>query len=616
MDDGKMATFWSLQSAGSMQPNLAWVRTAAQAAVALQLHGVLETTGLPSASARLQHASLPSFDNARNSTLLEDDADRIVLNDSSDDTEHNELEDSFEEGVMHVQDELESNGAYPFFDNDEGNGYDLLPLPVPAPERQILNVGEAKKRVTKNESRYRYGSPTLVEGLEASNPDEDKGVYLGEMAIDDNIDKLREVVGSVDNTLSRCMAGSGSIERSRRERLDTHLKLLRGLDSWEGLRGKFVNQRSLLKGVSGIEQSREVWEESDLALIDDISWQTALAHSAVSAAEDVRSTVRAARTASNAKSAATSAAQAAQKACEKGKFASIDDARAAQTRSSIAQSHAIHAAVVEHEAKTVKRRATLALAHDVKCWNAHRKREVLGMALSYAKSQHEATRRAVDAWSCLRDGFVGSAIIPSTQTRKPAPQIRKPELDLLGDEIETPPTATIFRNSDDQEVVPRPIVAVEHDLFKIPSGSNSSSGNGSGVDADGDDVPAEAATSPPFAVASPIVDAEGISSSVASDSFGVSLSHHSSQATLLSSASLPSVHATHSVTGSPLQPTRTKESKETGDNEAMTSSMQSLVDGLMNWGGVDVEEDFALPQGMAASIAMEESGVFGHSKTL
>ena len=47
-----------------------------------------------------------------------------------------------------------------------------------------------------------------------------------------------------------------------------NLDILRGLDSWEGLRGKFVSQRALLKGVSNMEQSREVFEESDLTLID------------------------------------------------------------------------------------------------------------------------------------------------------------------------------------------------------------------------------------------------------------------------------------------------------------------------------------------------------------
>ena len=122
----------------------------------------------------------------------------------------------------------------------------------------------------------------------------------------------------------------------------------------------------------------------------DVSWQASLANSAVSAAEDVRSAVRAAKTAENAKAAASAAAYAAQSACDAGGFPSIDEARAAQTRASIAQSHAFHAAVVDHEAKAVKRRATLALAHDVKCWNVHRKREMLKACLAHARSQHEA----------------------------------------------------------------------------------------------------------------------------------------------------------------------------------------------------------------------------------
>jgi hypothetical protein len=127
MDDGKTSTFWGLNGSGSsMQPNLTWVRTAAQAAVALQLHGVLETTGLPSASARLQHASLPSFDNSRNLAWTDDDRGKLTRNDSED-VEENIVEDSFEEGVMHVQDELTSDCL---MEQDDEQGYDLLPLPA------------------------------------------------------------------------------------------------------------------------------------------------------------------------------------------------------------------------------------------------------------------------------------------------------------------------------------------------------------------------------------------------------------------------------------------------------------------------------------------------------
>jgi len=42
----------------------------------------------------------------------------------------------------------------------------------------------------------------------------------------------------------------------------------------------------------------------------------------------------------------------------------------------------------------------------------------------------------------------------------------------------------------------------------------------------------------------------------------------------------------------------------------LTSSMQSLVDGLMLWGGQwDSEDDLSLPHGMAASLVMDESGI-------
>eukprot|EP00531_Pseudo-nitzschia_arenysensis_P017415 CAMPEP_0116136040 /NCGR_PEP_ID=MMETSP0329-20121206/11509_1 /TAXON_ID=697910 /ORGANISM="Pseudo-nitzschia arenysensis, Strain B593" /LENGTH=1106 /DNA_ID=CAMNT_0003630875 /DNA_START=496 /DNA_END=3816 /DNA_ORIENTATION=- len=607
MDDGKMSTFWNLHTpGGSMQPNLAWVRTAAQAAVALQLHGILETTGLPSASARLQHASLPSFNNSRNSEWVDDDAEKLA-NDSEDSGEKS-VEDSFEEGVLHVQDELASDSI---IDQGEGEGYDLLPLPVPAPERQILNVSEAKtKSNERTETRFRYGSPSLQEGLVAENAEDEKRVYLGEMAIDENIDKLREVIGSVDNTLSRCMASSCGIEQSRRERFAISLDILRGLDSWEGLRGKFVSQRALLKGVSNMEQSREVFEESDLTLIDDISWQTALAHSAVSAAEDVRSTVRAARTAGNAKLAAVNAAHMAQEVCEKGKFASINEARAAQTRSSIAQSHAIHAAVVEHEAKTVKRRATLALAHDVKCWNVHRKREVLKICLAHAKSQHEATRRAVDAWSCLRDGFVGSNVIPSTQTWKPTKTRSVPVNDQP--EVKT----TIFGDSEQGILGNSAITAVEHKDLKIPADSQSSksSSNSSG-EIDISQAYGEPDPVVSLVVASPIPEVDDTPNILNEDNDAIQSSGAHTSEVKEDSYGADDEESNNECLAQAIMMSKSsgEESSEKETNENLTSSMQSLVDGLMNWGGIDVEDNFALPTGMAASIALEESTAFGNT---
>lgn len=341
----------------------------------------------------------------------------------------------------------------------------------------------------------------------------------------------------------------------------------------------------------------------------DVSWQTALASSAVSAAEDVRSAVRAARTAGNAKAAASSAAFTAQTACESGKFNSIDEARAAQTRASIAQSHAIHAAVVEHEAKTVKRRATLALAHDVKCWNVHRKREILQTCIAYARSQHEATRRAVDAWSCLRDGFVGSTVIPARKS-VPPPARANPNntLETSFDDV----TATIYQRTDTKEGRKPVIVAVEHDLFKQPTILEASSS--------GDDI--LSTSSPenalPLVMASPVLDEEpdyeshhspeDIAASLNSQGFGTSWNSHGGvgSSTLDAQAFCGSANKT---------PNGAKIIVEETENEVLTSSLQSLVDGLMNWGGqYDSEEDFALPTGMAASIALEESVVLSSHK--
>ncbi|KAG7350726.1 PX domain containing protein [Nitzschia inconspicua] len=606
LEDGKNSTFWSLSGSPSLQPNLAWVRTAAQAAVALQLHGVLETTGLQSASARLQHASLPSFETPTTASWVFDDGDQVIQKEPEG-SNVEKSEESFEEGVMHVEDGLQQS-SQAIASEEDASGYDLLPLPVPAPERQILSVGETNPRsAVAKETRFRYGSFSIDSSHAENRLGEDKRVYLGDMAIDDDIDKLRDIIGYVDNTLSRCLAGGDGIEQSRGECQSLHLRILRDLDSWEGLRGKFVSQRALLKGVSGIEQSREVFEESDLALIEDLSWQAALAHSAVSAAEDVRSSVRAARTAANAKATAAGAARVAQAACDKGKFASIDEARAAQTRASIAQSHAIHAAVVEHEANTAKRRATLALAHDVKCWNVHRKREVLQAALSYAKSQHEATRRAVDAWACLRDGFVGSNIIPSALSIPATKQQKQQQMRMpsktLDDEVES----RIFCLSTNEPAnAPQTIVAVDHELLKIPVASSVDSSekdifghslnSSSHAEPDASLPFVEADLIPDLVMPSPNDSAPVINSNV-------ELSQVSNQDSFVPSK------ATVAVALEPEEVSETR-GREIFDDEAMTSSMQSLVNGLMTWGGEDVEVDFALPAGMAASIAMEESGVF------
>jgi hypothetical protein len=300
----------------------------------------------------------------------------------------------------------------------------------------------------------------------------------------------------------------------------------------------------------------------------DLSWQASLASSAVSAAEDVRSTVRAARTAANAKAAADAAAFTAQSACEGERFPSIDEARAAHTRSSIAQSHAIHAAVVEHEATTAKRRAALGLAHDVKCWNVHRKRELLRSCISHARSQHVATRRAVDSWSCLRDGYLGSTIIPCTDTR-----------------VNRAPTETT-------SVPPKTQLEVEDDEVHVKVYSEIAPGMASALSSQ----TIEAIDH--MALAAKATKAEQI------ETTDVWVEKFSSPSIL--NEILPFVDAAPIPEEGP--DLSSSISPDDEENVQLTESMQSLVNGLMAWGGqFDSDEDFSLPPGMATSIVMEHN---------
>lgn len=245
--------------------------------MALKVHGMLETTGMNTASARLQHASLPSFGTSTRSSGWEDDEGGTQVPQESslegDNDVSNAVPESnhFEEGVVSVQSELQSEEQVIGDD-----GYDLLPLPVPAPERRILSAGsDANSANITREARFHYGSAAVAQGRFTvdESEEESRDAFLGEISVDDNIDKLREVIGSVDNTLSRCLASVGGIGKAQRERQALHLEVVRGLDSWAGMRGKFISQRSLLKGVAGIEHSKDIYEEGDVSLIDGEFWR-------------------------------------------------------------------------------------------------------------------------------------------------------------------------------------------------------------------------------------------------------------------------------------------------------------------------------------------------------
>jgi len=455
----------------------------------------------------------------------------------------------FENGVKSVQSEL-----------DDGACFDLLPSPS-----VYGNSFDSSftLRNEKNLQRFHYGSNTLLHPSSSQSVDQD-------------IDKLREIIGSVHNTLSRCSVVSLRIREARREKDSFHLNIVRGLDSWIALRGyELMSERTLLNGVSSLEACRETVEKSDVSLNDNLAWQASLASCAVSATEDVRSAVRASRTASGAKAAAESAALSAQKSFENFSSQSAvspEDIRIARTRASISHSHAIYAVVIEHEAFCAKRKAALAVAHDVKFWNLHRKREALKMCIDAAESQRNAAKKSSEAWSLLLEGLFGPTFTEASETHSTVNSIyhNRPIIDDV-----IPPTTLISC----PKLIPVDHVALTPKNSAIDIASSSSP------------------LKKPDNTLSPTCQLKKSNDS---------LTRQNQSSTLMSdSVSLDNYFVESS-------PRLTEQHSSQQQENEMTASMQSLVDGLMTWGlaqgNYDPQDDMSLPTGMALQL-LEESGV-------
>ena len=229
-------------------PNLAWIRTAAQAAMALKVHGILDATGCASASAKLQHASLPSFDTSKwwrgeyntpnlSTSTSSPSNEKDAENDHGEESKESENQ-CFENGVVSIESELES-------DED----YDLLPAPAQTISPTQSSPSQLQSTSDSSQKKFHYGK---------DNP----------TSIDGDIHKLYEIINAMENTLSRCQVSSGSIADARRERNSLHLSIVKGLDSWEGLRGEIVGERALMEGVVGLEHVRTLVEDGDWSLSD------------------------------------------------------------------------------------------------------------------------------------------------------------------------------------------------------------------------------------------------------------------------------------------------------------------------------------------------------------
>eukprot|EP00956_Cyclotella_meneghiniana_P006584 scaffold8710_cov53-Cyclotella_meneghiniana.AAC.3 len=375
-----------------------WLRIAARTAMALQFHGILETTGHESTSARIQHASLPKFGISSNS-WDEGETGNISANEVN---QQESATGDFESEVICIKSEL--NGE------DDAEGYSLLPSPGPSEEHHVLNATDNIRFVSKGSTHSPPPTRCVYGVATASGSPRTNDLVLGSVKVDSDIDKLKSIIKSMDNILKRLHKSSMIIESAQTTRNALRLDLLKDIDSFGDSRGGVISQRSLVDGVAALWRSNTVTKSSNHNVSDDLGWQAALSSSAVAATCEVQEAVASSRTASRAKAAAFSAAEKTRKVYESLDSASSrDEINTAQSEASAAQSHAIHATVVEYEANIAKKRAAVSLAQDVKSWNAYRKQELRKSCLEYARSQREACQQAIDAWECLLEGVIDSS---------------------------------------------------------------------------------------------------------------------------------------------------------------------------------------------------------------
>ena len=237
-----------------------WLRTAAQAAMALQFHGILETTGHESSSAKIQHASLPKFGNHSTNDSWDEDEKHINPtrfkggNDSQNGT-------CFEAGVINIESELGGIG-----------GYDLLPPPGPSETHHVLNAGcellsmvspSSRKTVQPTSSRFVYNTAVVIDGSISKIVDDTADAALGPIKVDDDIEKIRDIVCSVDNTMGKLYRASATIRSAQHERNSILLELLRDVDSWGDIHGEAINQCDLVNGVAELEKHNSSIETSN-----------------------------------------------------------------------------------------------------------------------------------------------------------------------------------------------------------------------------------------------------------------------------------------------------------------------------------------------------------------
>lgn len=616
----------------SNSKNLEWVRSAAQTALVLKVHGLLETAGYQSTSTTLQHASLPQF---------------------ASNNDHEGMDSGVASGKANTDaEDYDDKDCISELGNESNDGFDVLPHPLPLPERSALCAGSVyPSQLAGTVSETRSYSTYTYSMQDRDHYGTTRRTSLGDIEVERDIERLRELLRRVDRCFGSCCNALIAINEHRRSKEEIHVNILRSIDNWQGMRGKILSQRSLLNGVACLEKANRAAndsytnfgegklenivfyltiEEYCLTLREylDMMWSALLASSAYSASKDVCRAVKVAQTASRAKQTADTAVQNSIKA-EKETCATDEEAKVLNERASSAKMQALHACILDQKASLAKGRSVISLANDIKYWNAHRKRELLKACLNVVKEQKCSAEQNIDAWSQLKGGLLNSHKIFGSSHAS--------EEELCSNV-----------GIESERIVISELVEDQFDDFDDFSSANIELG-GSVYEENRNITgnPIESCTMEGFAVQKDLMN------DVQLDYFTPSPSHNGDlildASSLLSSAdgeerarkqSLPTheiindervnfsgdFEDTRFFTNSFSQHSETsnrdievdksdinshEEDKKV--NEGMTESMQSLVDGLLTWGSnweAEEELGLALPsRGMAASLALEESGI-------
>ena len=174
----------------------------------------------------------------------------------------------------------------------------------------------------------------------------------------------------------------------------------------------------------------------------------------------------------------------------------------------------------------------------------------------------------MDSWSCLRDGYIGSALIPCAETRVHS----------------QPVTASVCVPVHLQQAV-----VDDEDEVHVQVYSDIAPGLAS-------------------ALSSPVIEAMDHIALKSLSLFEKTNTWDEKICTVSDVNNfLPLVNAAP-FPEEEIQDISVSIHSEEEDSNLLTASMQSLVSGLMAWGGqFDLDEDFSLPPGMAASIVMEQN---------